>query len=237
MFLKRIQDNILYKSRLILIIAIVILLLTEFKVAFANIEIERFPVKKFVYIHPQFTEVKYLDWVHGDWSRDYEIRVLVKKDGKWGIFLKKARVLVKPQFDEIEQLSTGFKVKKNEKWGFIDNTVKVLVEPVFDDVYDIYNGLLKIKVGNKFGFVNENGKIEIEPKFEDAKYFIGNMAPVKQNGKWGIIDKTGRFIAEPMYDECVIPNLPPYDKIIIISKDEKYGYVFSCWDYSCSATV
>ena len=65
---------------------------------------------------------------------------------KYGFIDKNGKVVIEPQFDNVEDFIEGFwKVEKDGKWGFIDKNGKVVIEPQYDYVRDFSEGLAEVR--------------------------------------------------------------------------------------------
>ena len=96
------------------------------------------------------------------WAKDFkEGLAAVEIDEKWGFADKKGELVIKAQFDDVdESFVEGLAaVKVGEKWGFINKTGKFVVKPQFDSAYSFYHGTASVKNGEKWGLLFRNGTI------------------------------------------------------------------------------
>lgn len=92
---------------------------------------------------------------------------------KWGYKNAKEKIVINPQFDQVELFSEGLAcIRQDDKIGFIDKKGKIVISPQFEPM----------------------GR---------GSYFVNNMAFVYSDGKFGFIDKKGNFIINPQFDGVV----------------------------------
>lgn len=128
-----------------------------------------------------------------------------KEVDKWGYCNRDKKILIKPQFDEVELFDpiTGIaEVKINYKNYKIDTTGKIL-EGIFSQCSNFSEGLAIASSNGKYGFINNKGNFVIEPIFQQCELFSQGLAAVKINNKWGFIDKNGQFFINPIYDSVL----------------------------------
>ncbi|MBN2442525.1 MAG: WG repeat-containing protein [Spirochaetales bacterium] len=91
-------------------------------------------------------------------------RVLM--DGKYGFVNSLGKIIIEPQYKNINDFSQGLAaVKIGNKWGFIDLTGYLVIKPQFDEVDSFYEDISRVKIGNKTGYINRKGKYIWEPVF------------------------------------------------------------------------
>ena len=123
--------------------------------------------------------------------------VAVCKNKKWGIVDINGKYVVKPQFDDIKELSEGFTAfKQNGKWGFMDKNFKVAIKPQFDKAENFSEGYAAVMKSNLWGYINSSGKIVIKPQYTKASSFFAQMAAVATKDCVGLIDTKGRFVVK-----------------------------------------
>ena len=119
----------------------------------------------------------------------------VCKNKKWGIVDINGNYVVKPQFDDIKELSEGFiAFKQNGKWGFMDKKFKVVIKPQFDKAENFSEGYAAVKKSGLWGYINSSGKLVIKPQFTDAGAFFAKLAAVSTKDYVGLIDTKGTFV-------------------------------------------
>ncbi|ADQ05784.1 KWG Leptospira repeat protein [Caldicellulosiruptor hydrothermalis 108] len=121
--------------------------------------------------------------------------VAVYKNKKWGIVDINGNFVVKPQFDDIKELSEGFiAFKQNGKWGFMDKNFKVAIKPQFDKAENFSEGYAAVMKSNLWGYINPSGKFVIKPQYTKAGPFFAQMAAVATKDYVGLIDTKGSFV-------------------------------------------
>ena len=107
---------------------------------------------------------------------------------RWGYIDAKGKMVIKPQFEEIDLYgfaSNGMSAfKQNEKWGYIDTKGKIVIKPQFKKAYQFSSyGLAIIEINNddnqsihssKSGYIDSMGNIVIKPQFEKSYDFQSN---------------------------------------------------------------
>lgn len=121
----------------------------------------------------------------------------VRQDDKWGLVNERFAVVVKPQYDFIENLMAEagkvlFTVGMMQpRYGFIDQTGETAIEPRFDEVGEFREGKVRIRSGNVWGYADTTGKVIIRPQFREAGDFYEGRARVRNDRYWGFIDEMG----------------------------------------------
>jgi hypothetical protein len=148
----------------------------------------------------------------------------VEVDKKWGFKDKEGKIVIQPQFEEVENFEEGLaKIKLNDKWGIINKKGKVVIDPKFDLIEKFKYGFAKVNIGifcgsrfgdcngGKWGLITKDGVIIVEPKFEMIEDIEDGIARVNfggdcgqyrecKGGKWGIINMSGKLIVRPKFD-------------------------------------
>lgn len=154
----------------------------------------------------------------------------VKIKDKWGFINNEGKIIVNPQFDDINKPTegltpTGIKVNENSndlKWGFIDNEGKIVITPQFANAESFKEGKSLVYDGKKYGYIDQKGLYVINPQFEEAKSFSEDLAAVKQGESWGFIDKSGKFVINPQFEE--VSNFSN-GLAAVKSGKESWGYI------------
>ncbi|MBU1868886.1 MAG: WG repeat-containing protein, partial [Candidatus Omnitrophica bacterium] len=123
----------------------------------------------------------------------------VKVDGKWGLIDRHGKLVVKPQFSNLNFWSEGLTgVEINKRWGFIDDKGKVVIPAQFDNVGMFSEGLAAVTINGKHGYINKKGKIIIRPQYYTADKFHEGLAAVWTNGEeYGYINRQGKTAIKP----------------------------------------
>jgi len=119
----------------------------------------------------------------------------VCKNKKWGIVDINGNYVVKPQFDDIKELSEGFiAFEQNGKWGFMDKNFKILIKPQFDIAENFSEGYAAVNKSGLWGYINSSGKLVIKPQFTLAGSFFAKLATASTKDYVGLIDTKGSFV-------------------------------------------
>lgn len=116
---------------------------------------------------------------------------------------KKGLLIVKLQFDRVENFSEGLAAvssggvqldpRESElsggKWGFYTGGFS--------------EGLARVMVGDKFGYVDKTGNLVIKPQFYRAAAFSNGLALVgASDNELGYINKTGQIVIPMKFDSA-----------------------------------
>jgi len=121
----------------------------------------------------------------------------VCKNKKWGIVDINGNYVVKPQFDDIKELSEGFiAFKQNGKWGFMDKNFKVVIKPQFDRAENFSEGYAAVMKSKLWGYIDSSGKFVIKPQYVNASLFFAGLSSVSTKNYVGLIDTKGSFVVK-----------------------------------------
>lgn len=181
-------------------------------------------------------------------------KLLMKKNGKWGVLASTGEVLLPFEYDEIDRDSIFYRIpeyklknnkiitpcdlwfstalipiKKNDAWGLVDSKLKLVVPCVYRAIrQDTVNKLKLVKKkGHDLLLMTMDGpKITITPTEKLEQYSTVRRF---KNG-FAIVrkDKKYGFIDEK-YDEiapCIYEKVLPFEcGCAIVKKDGKYGFI------------
>ncbi len=120
------------------------------------------------------------------------------------------KVLLEPQFYEIENFSEGLAVVKkrtpdnNFVWGAVDVNGKMVIPVEYEYLGPSSEGLMNFKKDKKFGFLDNTNKIVIPPMYFDFATFSDGLAPARltPDGKYGYIDKLNNLVIAAEYEDA-----------------------------------
>ncbi len=91
--------------------------------------------------------------------RHFEKYFAIIKNGKWGLVDTNGKVLISPQFQQIDAMEDGaFAYKQDGRWGFMNKYGKLHCSPRYDSIYDNERNWCLVTKGNGFGFCKTSGK-------------------------------------------------------------------------------
>ena len=139
--------------------------------------------------------------------------VFIVKDGKddAGLFSAIAqKIIVEPQFFEIESFSEGLAVVKKRKpdygfaWGAVDVNGNVIIPVEYDYLGACSEGLINFQKEKKSGFIDKTNKIIIPAMYDNFSGFSDGLAAVKisETGKYGYIDKNNNLVIAAQYEDA-----------------------------------
>jgi len=151
------------------------------------------------------------------------------KDGKdnAGLFSVSAqKVVVEPQYFEIESFSEGLAVVKKRKsnfgftWGAVDVNGNIIIPVEYDYLGSLSEGLMNFQQDKKMGFLDKANKIIIPAMYYDFSSFSDGFAPVQvsENGKYGYIDKDNKLVIAAEYEDAN----PFYGGFTSVAKKKSY---------------
>ncbi|MBO4543087.1 MAG: WG repeat-containing protein, partial [Bacteroidales bacterium] len=163
----------------------------------------------------------------------------IRKGDKIGFIDKTGKIIVKPQFDRVEDFQEGLAaVCKNAKWGFINKKGEIVINPQFDGIDERFpigfsEGLVAVKSQNgQWGFINKKGKIIVKPQFDRVANFQEGLAAVCKNAKWGFINKKGEIVINLKFHDYEFIHLSFHNGLAAVPfcqdkqcEDVKWGFI------------
>lgn len=151
----------------------------------------------------------------------------VKQEGKWGLIDETFNLVVKPQYDFIENLiAEGERIlftvgMEKQRYGFIDGKGETTIEPRFAEVGEFHEGLVRVKEGKLWGYANLKGDIVIPPQYKEAGDFYEGRARIRNDRYWGYIDTTG----QPMTPEKYLRAGDFHEGFAWVQSGKFFGYL------------
>lgn len=130
-------------------------------------------------------------------------------NGKIGFIDKNAKIIIKPQFEEMQDdfltKDSFVRVKSNSKWGVIDASGKVRIPFNNQEINKYGDRLYEIRVGlggrDSRGLVDSNNNIVVPIGIYGNFYYYKEFAIIiTLDNKYGAMDKHGAVIIPPIYD-------------------------------------
>ena len=140
------------------------------------------------------------DWEFGSFSNDY---LIIRKSGKYGIINRAGDMLVKPKYEQLEQLENPnyFRVLVDGMYGVIDATGRIIVPAEYNYIGRMSEDMIVAKRGRDYGCFDANGTNVVPFEFLEIKEYVGGMARIQgRNGRYGFIDKNGSDLVLTMFD-------------------------------------
>lgn len=139
--------------------------------------------------------------------------IFIVKDGTERVGLFSAitqKLLVDPQYFEIEGFSEGLATVKKRKpdfgflWGAVDVNGNIVIPVEYDYLGVSSEGLINFQKDNKMGFLDRNNKIVIPAMYYNFSAFSDGLAAVKvsETGKYGYIDKSNTLVIPAEYEDA-----------------------------------
>ncbi|MFZ2269917.1 MAG: WG repeat-containing protein [Azonexus sp.] len=140
--------------------------------------------------------------------------------GAWGFVDRSGKMVIEPQFDEVEDFSEGLAaVSIEEKWGFVDQAGKLRVPIEFTSVDTFYQGRARVKNSDqKWGYLDADGHWAIPPGFKYAERFVDGLAMIENEaGRVQLIDRSGK-VARTFDPEYRIHDFTRKSGVLVATK-------------------
>jgi hypothetical protein len=176
------------------------------------------------------------EWLRQIQGEDKILAFIYEEDGKQGLLDTNKQVLLKAQFDYIQDWqidglvlvdSGGSPINGGDhvgyefdKYGIITTTGEVLFRPQFDKAV-IGDKAVMVRKDSVWGFVDNKGNWLIEPTYQDASPFYKGTAIVLDKDQLYLINKKKELVNPTPFDSIWGFN----NGVTVVEKDNKYGYV------------
>lgn len=147
-----------------------------------------------------------------------------KKDNKWGLIDWQLKIIIEPQYDQMEILNSSLiKVLQNNQEFFIDLKNNKYLQNLKKFTYgkNFSDGYITIFFKNKKGCMNDFFEILFLKKIEDISDFEDGYAIFKKRNKYGVIKSTGKILINPIYDKILWKK----DNYYFAKRKNQYTYV------------
>lgn len=120
------------------------------------------------------------------------------------------KILVEPQYFEIEGFSEGLATVKKKKpdfgfsWGAIDTKGTIVIPVEYEYLGYLSEGLINFEKDSKMGFLDRNNQVVIPAMYYNFSAFSDGLAAVKVSevGKFGYIDKSNKLVIPAEYEDA-----------------------------------
>ncbi len=161
--------------------------------------------------------------------------VIVKQNGKWGLFNSTGKQLLLCEYSVLNSYSKNkvLMAEKGNQYGYIDQTGKWLFEKVKSvfTLYGCYEGMISCKVNNKYGYLDLQGNEVIITRYDNAMNFesvglakVGKYKPGSTYSSfYGYVDKKGNEIIPLKYE-----TIGSFNNGLVHVKDpetNRYGFM------------
>ncbi|TNE70444.1 WG repeat-containing protein [bacterium] len=130
--------------------------------------------------------------------------IFVSKGGKYGYATRDNKVVIEPQFEEVNRFSGGLgRVKVNGKWGFVDKTGKLVIPAKYDSAGDFFD--------KDYIYVSYSGKNKLLTKSGVEKEIFTQAAPKRKarSGGGSGVKSSARFQIYVNYERIVRKGVAP----------------------------
>jgi len=177
-------------------------------------------------------------------SKNELVTVIV--DGKQGIVKKDGNIIVKPEYDEIQNIEDinnknirtksmhpiNFHwihnyngelysiVKKDGKYGIISSENEILVKPQYDSISKEFNGYFKVEKNKSYGLLNTNFELVQKVIYQDV-ITNSKLVFLKSNNKWSCLNEDNKLKQKESFDE-VYPFINGFARFV---QNSKWGFI------------
>ena len=156
-------------------------------------------------------------------------RLVVYKDGKYGMIDITGKVTVALNWDQISINDDLAIVKRDGKTGLMDLNGNMIAECQWDSVDGFHEGIAVVKKNGLYGYINKSGEQIIECQWANAYEFSHGIACVFVDHKAGFINTDGDYVIPCIWDNALFTGSNIYDEdVIAVEKDGLWGFI----DYS-----
>lgn len=155
----------------------------------------------------------------------------------YGIMDTNGKILIKPQFFDINNIGLGLIAVKEYpqgKWFIYNYEGKKKTYNGYDEIsYFTFDSLANIKQNNLWGVIDINLKEIVKPQYEHIGLYRNGLASVVFGDKYGYLDKLGNLKINPIFNVYKEFNEPLSDLtefsngFAVISKNGKFGFIDS----------
>ncbi len=163
-------------------------------------------------------------------------------EGRIGFMDKKGKIVIAPQFIQIEPFSEGVAAVKVGntwgKWGYIDHAGKWVIKPTFDVAHSFHDGIAVVEEGtcsvlrstrvNGFCyFIDKTGK-RLSPNlnsFHQTLKCSEGLIPYfdEKSMLYGFIDKSGKMVVNPQFKNAT--GFSEGLAAVEVRETRKWGYI------------
>jgi hypothetical protein len=173
--------------------------------------------------------------------------LITGKNGKSGVVRDDGKVLVNPEYDEVQLYPEGYiSVKKNGRSGRFLESGEPVIPCSYTSISDGF-GLTILERDGKYGWYSSGkGKIVFPVECDSLSFFYktADFAETVKNGLHGIINVDGRIVSGPVYEKIEYFDADVFG----VRKNGRWGLVkgdgkilcecrfdsFSRGDYGCA---
>lgn len=172
-----------------------------------------------------------------DWVSDVDTNnfAIVKKDNLFGLLSTNENVIIKPQFDFVEQCANGlYLLVKNGLYGFYESKENCYVTNIEFDYNksiradDYTNGkYFKLFKNNEVALIDANGRYSINFGTYTNLFFAKcDVIRIQKNNKFGFVDRKLKSITPVEFDQATdfdndAAIVKKGNKTLLINKDGK----------------
>lgn len=154
----------------------------------------------------------------------------ISKEGKVGIADNEGKIIIQPQYQDIQDLGKdnkdGFIVKnENGKSGIVDFSNNQILEAKYDGITKVHgNDLYVVMQGKNQILVKKDGTEVLSKGYDEITEILKNAENgiiYKSKNKYGVMKQTGENTIEATYDDLKEAKTG----ILIAKKGDKYGII------------
>lgn len=172
--------------------------------------------------------------------------VTITVDGKQGIIKSDGNIIVKPEYEEIQNIEDINNknirtksmhpinlhwihnyngelysiVKKEGKYGIISSENEVLVKPQYDSISKEFNGYFKVEKNKSYGLVDTDFKLLQKETYQDI-IINSKLVFLKSNNKWSCLNEDNKLKQKETFDE-IYPFINGFARFV---QNNKWGFI------------
>lgn len=152
----------------------------------------------------------------GDYDRRGNAQFI--REGKKMGLKRKDSILLKPIYDQIISISSGYKIKKDTFWGIANKDGKIVLETKYDSIGEGLQSYI-VKKGEKYGAFKSDGELLVPIKYPKVLYSNSNSGlTLVKNNKQQL-----QLLINDKIRDITFDNIIFYQNAAIINKDQKSG--------------
>lgn len=152
-------------------------------------------------------------------------KIIVQKDGKWGIINEKGEVVLDFNYKGIQAVGDkNYDAWRVTKWTVRNNKNEILLSLENDSLRYVGEGLYKTSMIGVQSLIDLKGKI-IATGYDEIGVFQSGLSKAKID-KYGVINTNGKIVIPFMYDDLIIDD--SYIRVKLVERQfgshkEKWG--------------
>lgn len=143
---------------------------------------------------------------------------------KYGLINEKGSVLLKLDYDEIENYLHSFSYILHEggEYGLANKQGEIVLPLVYEEVIPLSNGLIKVHKGGLWGLYTTEGEVVLPVEYHEITPFLDGKTVVRKGERFAIFNAKGRRLVKFKYDYIQPQTAEP---LLLAKRATQYGYL------------